>query len=77
MEERRYDAETLRKVTALADRLQHQRQDTFTAREMESIGQEVGLKPAFTREALAHLTRHEQAAGALAVRQRRSVASRW
>lgn len=55
-EEARYDAETLRKVTALAQRLQHERQETLTAREMEAIGAEVGLEAPFIRQALEHVT---------------------
>ncbi|HLK61625.1 MAG TPA: hypothetical protein VKU00_34070 [Chthonomonadaceae bacterium] len=58
--ERRYDPETLRKVTALAARLQSERQEYLTASEMEAIGAEVGLEPEFIRQALAQHT--EQAA---------------
>ena len=54
--ERRYDPETLRKVTALAARLQSERQEYLTAREMEAIGAEVGLEPEFVRQALAQHT---------------------
>ncbi len=60
--EGRYDEGTLRKVTELAHRLQSQHQETLTAREMESIGSEVGLKPAFIRRALAQLTERQPAA---------------
>lgn len=52
----RYDAETLRKVTALAQRLQAERQETLTAAEMEQIGAEVGLQSGVIREALAKVT---------------------
>src|SRR5690242_19348164 len=55
-EEPRYDAVTLRKVARLAQRLQDRQQETLTAREMESIGAEVGLDPTFMRRALAQLT---------------------
>ena len=55
-EEPRYDAETLRKVTALAQRLQAQDRETLTAQEMEQIGAEVGLNPNFMRKALAQVT---------------------
>jgi prepilin-type N-terminal cleavage/methylation domain-containing protein len=54
--EPRYDPGTLRKVTALATRLQSRQQETLTAQEMEAIGEEVGLERGFIREALAHLT---------------------
>lgn len=55
-EEPRYDAETLRKVAALAQRLQSERQETLSAHEMEKIGAEVGLEPVFIRKALDRLT---------------------
>jgi class 3 adenylate cyclase len=58
--EPRYESATLRKVTALATRLQSAHQDTLTAREMEAIGAEVGLEPAFIQEALAQLTAEPQ-----------------
>jgi hypothetical protein len=54
-EEPRYDAHTLRKVAALAGRLQNQKQETLTAREIEAIGAEAGLEPAFIQQALAQL----------------------
>lgn len=54
--EPRYDAETLRKVAALAQRLQSDRQETLSVHEMEKIGAEVGLKPVFIRKALGRLT---------------------
>jgi len=57
--EPRYDAETLRKVTSLAQRLQISQQETFTAQEMEDIGAEVGVERSFIRRALAHLTHEE------------------
>lgn len=54
--ERRYDQETLRKVTSLAQRLQDQHQDTLSAQEIEAAGAEVGLAPEFIRQALARIT---------------------
>jgi class 3 adenylate cyclase len=54
--EPRYDAGTLQKVTALAQQLQTKRQETLTVRDMEAIGAEVGLDPAFIHEALEQLT---------------------
>ena len=42
--ERRYDPDTLRKVTALAARLQSEHQEKLTMRDMEQIGAEVGLE---------------------------------
>jgi class 3 adenylate cyclase len=55
-EEPRYDTETLGRVTALAQRLQTRQEDTLTVREMETIGAEVGLQPAFIHQALSELT---------------------
>src|SRR5438094_10522081 len=55
-QERRYDPVVLQKVTALAERLQSRQHETLTAREIESIGAEVGLAPAFVRQALTLLT---------------------
>lgn len=51
-EEPRYDAATLKRVTALAERLQHESRETLSAHEIENIGTEVGLHPAFVRAAL-------------------------
>jgi len=53
--EPRYDGEALRKVTALAQRLERERHDTLSAREIEEIGAEVGLDPAFIRTAIAQV----------------------
>jgi class 3 adenylate cyclase len=54
--EPRYDTETLRKVTALAEHLRQRHQETLTGPEIEAIGREVGLDPAFTQEALRLIT---------------------
>ncbi len=59
--ERRFDPETIRKVTALAARLQREHQDTLTTDEMEAIGLEVGLQPAFIQKAISHLEAQHQA----------------
>jgi len=59
-EEPRYDAATLKKVAALAERLQHERRETLSAREIESIGTEVGLQPAFVRAALSQVVAEEE-----------------
>jgi hypothetical protein len=69
--EPRYDAEAVRKVAALAARLQGQQQEGVTAQEMEAIGAEVGLESAFIRQALAHLTGGQAAHTALAPRVER------
>jgi class 3 adenylate cyclase len=53
--EPRYDTATLRQVTALAERLKERRLETITAREMEAVGAEVGLSPAFVQQALEQL----------------------
>lgn len=55
-EEPRYDSEMLKKVTALAQALQHRDEQSFTPREMEEIGVEAGLGRAFIRRALAQLS---------------------
>jgi class 3 adenylate cyclase len=76
----RHDAETLRKVAALATVMQSRHQETFTTQEMESIGQEVGLDPAFMRTALAQVTRNEAPAPSpqVAVRPaKRPIAAAW
>ncbi|HZO89891.1 MAG TPA: hypothetical protein VFB38_16295 [Chthonomonadaceae bacterium] len=52
----RYDPEMLNKVTALASQLQNRHQETLTAQQMEAIGAEVGLEPAFVRQALGLLS---------------------
>src|SRR4051794_20011805 len=62
VEEPRYDAETLKKVTAPAQELQGRHEQTFTAREIEEIGSEAGLGRAFLRRALAQLTGSPMAA---------------
>lgn len=54
-DEPRYDAETLRKVTALAARLQDETAEKLSARDIEAIGAEVGLEPAYIQQALAQL----------------------
>jgi hypothetical protein len=55
--EPRYTSETLEKVVDLASRLQGEHQETLTAQDIEAIGEEVGLDPAFIRQALAQLDR--------------------
>lgn len=54
--DRRYNHETLSRVTALAQRLQSRHQESLTAREVEEIGAEVGLAPDFIRQALGQVT---------------------
>jgi len=56
LEEPRYDRETLRRVTALAQRLQDRQGETLTAAEIEAIGGEVGLERSFIRQALGLVT---------------------
>lgn len=58
-EEPRYDAATLKKVATLAERLQQESRETLTAGEIERIGSEVGLQPAFVRAALAQVAAPE------------------
>ncbi len=54
-QERRYDTDTLQKVTALASRLQHEHQDRLTAGEAEQLGMEIGLQPQFMQQAMAQV----------------------
>lgn len=58
--EPRYDAETLRKVTALAQQLKARQQETLSAREIETIGEEVGLERRFMQQALSQVTAHKR-----------------
>jgi class 3 adenylate cyclase len=60
--EPRYNAATLRKAASLAARLQSRQQETLSAHEIEAIGAEAGLEPAFMREALARFTQKKQPA---------------
>jgi hypothetical protein len=53
--EPRSDTGVLSKVAALATRLQSRQQETLTVPEMEEIGAEVGLDPAFMRQAMVEL----------------------
>src|SRR5437016_2374064 len=76
-DEPRYDHETLQKVAALAERLQGQHQETLTATDIEAVGREVGLEPAFIHQALAQVAeaqgkpaRTEAAAPAVATTER-------
>lgn len=57
--ERRYDPDTLRKVTALAARLQSEHQEKLSVHDMERIGAEVGLEPTFIRKALEQHNEHQ------------------
>ena len=60
----RYDAETQQKIIALASRLQQERDATLNAEQLAAAGAEVGLEPAFVREAVARLEAAEEAARA-------------
>jgi len=55
-DERRYDSATLRKVVNLATRLQNRHEEMLTEAQIEAIGAEIGLEPAFVRQALAQLS---------------------
>lgn len=59
---RRYDAATLKKVTALAEQLQRQHEETLSASQIELIGAEVGLEPHFVRRAIEQVGRTPAAA---------------
>ncbi len=79
--EARYDAGTLQKVTALAQQLQKRHQETLSAQEIEAAGREVGLEPAFVRQALAEVTRQRTAVQApkiaLPPARPKSLATAW
>lgn len=53
-----YDKTTVDKIVALAGRLQDQHRESLTAQQIESIGGEVGLEPAFVRQAVAQIPPH-------------------
>ncbi|MCC6442206.1 MAG: adenylate/guanylate cyclase domain-containing protein [Armatimonadetes bacterium] len=55
-EEPRYDPRMMQKVLALAGRLQREHEETMSAAEIESIGAEVGVDPAFIRRALSRIS---------------------
>jgi class 3 adenylate cyclase len=57
--ERRYKPETFQKAVELASRLQLEHRETMTAQEIESIGREVGIDPAFIQQALVQLTEQQ------------------
>lgn|GEM_PF-913302 len=57
--ESRYQPALLQQVTTLASRLQDEHRETLTAQQMEAIGAEVGLEPAFVRKALDQLTQQK------------------
>lgn len=65
-QERRYDTDTLQKVTALASRLQHEHQDRLTAGEAEQLGMEIGLQPQFMQQAMAQVDSEQVAQQAIA-----------
>lgn len=77
--ERRYDAETLRQVTALAQQLQESQQDTLTSEQIEEIGEEAGLSRTFVRQALGQLAAHQARDAVRAARtsEFRSLAAGW
>lgn len=54
--EYRYDPQMQQKVITLASRLQEQQRETLTAKQMEALGEEVGLDPAFLHQAITQLS---------------------
>lgn len=52
----RHDPRMQQKVVALASRLQNAHQETLTTQQMQEIGVEVGLEPAFIQQAISQLT---------------------
>jgi class 3 adenylate cyclase len=59
--EPRFDTQTAGKIAALATRLQQKHEESLTAREIEEIGAEVGLKPGFIQQALCYCQEKSQA----------------
>src|SRR2546421_12365364 len=51
--ETRYDPQTMQEVLERAWRLQTRHGETFSAADVERVGQELGVDPRFVREALA------------------------
>jgi len=68
--EHRYDTATQEQIIALAARLQEEHTETLSAGELERIGEEVGIQPAFVQEAIRRLAeetaaKNEPAPGAV------------
>lgn len=61
VEEKRYDAQAVQKMVALAAQLEQNQQETMTASQVEAIGADVGLDPAFVRKALEQFELQETA----------------
>lgn len=51
----RYDAQTVRRVIALAEQMQTRHRETLSTEEVENLGREVGVEPEFVRRALAQI----------------------
>jgi len=58
--EQRYDAETVRRATALAARLQEQQSETLSRDEAGSLGEELGIDPRHMFRALDIVSREGQ-----------------
>ena len=59
---RRYDAAMLQEVIAVASKLQQEHHERLTAEQVEEIAAEVGIEPAFVRQALERVDRAAPAA---------------
>lgn len=56
----RYDEQTLRQAIRLADRLQEEHKERYTAEDIEKIAAEIGVNPEFVRKALTEIEdKHE------------------
>jgi hypothetical protein len=60
--ERRYDADAIARALEIAGRLQQTHHETWSAAQIEELGTEVGLDPAFVRRALSVLDTPEASA---------------
>lgn len=58
--EKRYDAETVRRATVLAVRLQEQHGETLSQSEAASLAEELGIAPAHMLRALEIVSREQQ-----------------
>src|SRR5207245_145741 len=65
-----YDAAVTGRAVELATRLQLQHAETISAGEIEALGAEVGLQPAFVQQALAQLASEQTAKTSTAVAQK-------
>ena len=72
----RYDAETVQKIIALAEKMQTQHRETLTAGDIENLGRDVGVEPEFVRRALAHIEKAQMQPVLVSAGTRRREVSR-